>query len=84
MNYKRIYVENSLLFLTLVTNNRHKILINNIEILKQALFNVQQCYKFDLIAYSIQPDHIHCIIKPQNINDYPKIVKSFKYSSGIR
>ena len=80
MNYKRIYIENSLLFITLVTNNRSEILINSIEIIKQALFNVQQIYKFELIAYSVLPDHIHCIIKPENISEYPKIIKSFKYS----
>lgn len=80
MNYRRIFIQNGLIFLTLVTNNRNPILISNIDILEIAFDNVREYYKFDLIAYSIQPDHIHCIIKPQNINDYPKIVKSFKYS----
>ena len=80
MKYRRIFIQNGLIFLTLVTNNRNPILISNIDILKIAFDNVREYYKFDLIAYSIHPDHIHCIIKPQNINDYPKIVKSFKYS----
>ncbi len=80
MNYRRIYAENGLLFLTIVTNNRKAILIDNIQILKNSLYNVQQIYKFELIAYSVLPDHIHCIIKPKNISEYPKIIKSLKYS----
>ena len=80
MNYRRLFIENRLVFLTIVTNNRIPILITNIELLNQSYKNVVQYYKFDLIAYSIQPDHIHCIIKPFNIADYSKIVKSFKYS----
>ena len=80
MNYRRLFIENRLVFLTIVTNNRIPILITNIELLNQSYKNVVQYYKFDLIAYSIQSDHIHCIIKPFNIADYSKIVKSFKYS----
>ena len=80
MNYKRLFVQNGLVFLTIVTNNRIPILIENIEIIKFSLQNVSQFYNFDLIAYVIMPDHIHCIIKPSNIEEYPKIVKSFKYS----
>ena len=80
MNYRRLFIKNGLVFLTIVTNNRIPILISNIKRLNQAYRNVLFHYKFDLIAYSIQPDHIHCIIKPLNIEDYSKIVKSFKYS----
>lgn len=80
MNYKRCFVPNGLIFLTIVTNKRIPILIYNIEILKNAFLNVTKFYKFDLVAYSIQPDHLHCLIKPSDINEYPKIIKSFKYS----
>ena len=80
MNYKRLFIQNGLIFLTIVTKNRIPILIENIELMKYALQNVTQYYNFDLIAYSVLPDHIHCIIKPSNIEEYPKIIKSFKYS----
>ena len=80
MNYRRLFIKNGLVFLTVVTYNRVPILITNIDLLKQSYLNILQYYKFDLIAYSIQPNHIHCIIEPLNIEDYPKIVKSFKYS----
>ena len=80
MNYRRLFIKNGLVFLTIVTNNRIPILIKNIKLLNQSYKNVILHYKFDLIAFCILPDHIHCIIKPSNIEDYSKIVKSFKYS----
>lgn len=80
MNYKRLFIPNGLIFLTIVTNSRISILIDNIALLIQAYKNVRKYYDFELVAYSIQPEHIHCIIKPLDINTYPKIVKSFKYS----
>lgn len=80
MNYRRVFVSNSIIFLTIVTCNRVPILLNNLNLIKQSFKNVLKLYKFELIAFVVQPDHIHCLIKPKNIADYPKIVKSFKYS----
>ena len=82
MNYRRIFIKNSLVFLTLVTQNRVPILINDIALLKKSLINTLKLYKYKVIAYVILPDHIHCIIKPKNISDYSNIIKSFKYSFG--
>ena len=36
-------------------------------------------YNFDIVAIAIMPDHLHMIIKVDNINDYPKIIYSMKY-----
>ena len=80
MNYRRVFIKNGLVFLTIVTNDRIPILTDNIKLLNQSYNNVIKYYKFDLIAYSILPEHIHCIIKPTIIEEYSKIVKSFKYS----
>ena len=80
MNYKRLFIPNSLVFLTFVTQNRNDILIDNIALLKLSLFNTIKIYKYKLIAYTVQTNHIHCIIKPKNISDYSNIIKSFKYS----
>ena len=80
MNYKRMFIPNGIIFLTIVTHNRNKILIDNIEILQQSLINTLRLYRYKIIAYVIQPDHIHCLIQPKCILDYPNIVKSFKYS----
>ena len=80
MNYRRVFIKNGLVFLTIVTNDRIPILTDNIKLLNQSYNNVIKYYKFDLIAYSILPEHIHCIIKSTIIEEYSKIVKSFKYS----
>ena len=79
MNYRRLFIQNGFIFLTIVTHKRIPILIENIETLYKIVQNATKYYNFEIIAYIIMPDHIHCIIKPENINDYPKIVKSFKY-----
>ncbi len=80
MNYRRLYLENSLVFITIVTNKRIPLLLPNADFLYKSLFSVLKFYKFRLIAYSILPEHIHVIIKPKTIYCYPKIIKSFKYS----
>lgn len=80
MNYKRLYIPNGLVFLTIVTYNRIPILTNDINVINKVIQNVSKYYDFEIIAYSIMPDHIHCIIKSTPIEDYPKIVKSFKYA----
>ena len=80
MNYKRFYIPNSIIFITIVTNNRIPLLIDNISLIKDSFKNVSQYYDFELIAYVVLKDHIHCLIKPKDIEVYPKIIKSFKYS----
>ena len=80
MNYRRLFLQNSLLFITVVTNERIPILTNDIHLLHKIFINVSEFYDFELIAYVVLQDHVHCIIKPLNINEYPKIIKSFKYS----
>ena len=80
MNYRRVFIQNSYLFLTIITNNRLPLLIKNISFLKESIESVKQIYDFEVFAYVVLPEHIHCIVKPSNILDYPKIVKSFKYS----
>ena len=80
MNYRRLFIQNGLIFITIVTNNRIPILIENIKLIKIGYYNIKKYYNFELIAYSVQPDHIHCIIKPSCVSDYPKIIKAFKYS----
>ena len=80
MNYKRFYIPNSILFITIVTNNRTPMLIDNISLIRESFKNVSQYYDFELVAYAVLKDHLHCLIKPRDIEEYPKIVKSFKYA----
>ena len=69
-----------MVFLTFVTQHRMNILLDNIDILYFSFLNTIKIYKYKLIAYTVQDNHIHCILKPQNITDYSKIIKSFKYA----
>lgn len=79
MNYKRVFVENSLVHIVLVAYKRKKIFIENIALLRKAFANAKKFFKFEIIAICILPEHIHVIFKPQNIYEYPKIITSIKY-----
>lgn len=80
MNYKRLFIENGYIFVTVVTHNRNKILIENINTLKNSLKFVKTFYSFEILAICILPDHLHMIIHPEKTEEYPKIIKSIKYS----
>ena len=78
MNYKRLFIPNALVFLTVVTKNRQNILIENIDYLRKSFVITKQKYNFKIIAIIINKDHFHMIIKPEIIEDYPKIIGSIK------
>ena len=78
MNYKRLFIPDSLIFITVVTKNRKKILITHIEHLRKAFKITKEKYPFDIIAIIINPDHFHMVIKPESINTYPGIVALIK------
>ena len=80
MYYRRVFLDNGLVFLTIVTQDRCPILVDNINAIKFSYISTLRIYHYRLVAYVVLPTHIHCIIKPREINDYSKIVKSFKYS----
>lgn len=76
-NYLRYYVENSMVFITVVTYNRQPILLDNIKILRQSIKEAR--YGFQIVAGVILKDHFHILIKPENIRELPKIIFSIKY-----
>lgn len=78
MNYKRLFIPNSLVFITAVTKNRKNILIDNIDYLRKAFIEAKSKYSFDIVAIIINQDHFHIILKPYNIKDYPKIIGRIK------
>ncbi len=77
-NYKRYYLENHNVFITVVTYNRNPILIENIEILRACFKETMQKFHFDIIAVVVLPDHFHIILNPENIDDFPKIIGTIK------
>lgn len=80
MDYKRIFIENSLIFITVVTKDRKNILIDNISFLRKAFKLAKEKYKFEIIAIVINPNHFHMITKPDKIEEYPKIIGFIKSS----
>ena len=83
MNYKRIFIPNAIIFITFVTFERKEILISNIDLLRNAFFKTKQKYKFDIYAICVLKNHVHMLIKPDNINDYPNIVKNIKREFSV-
>lgn len=78
-NYKRLFIPNSYVFLTVTTNMRYPLLIDNIELLRESFKRAKYAYKFNLYASVILPEHMHLIIFPENIDEYPKIIFAVKY-----
>ncbi len=78
MNYKRYFIPNSMVFITIVTYNRKDFLLDYIDLIKRSLKYSKTKISFNIEAIVILKDHIHFIIQPENINDYPNIIKYFK------
>ena len=78
MNYKRLYIPNSIIFITIVTSKRRNILIKNIELLKFSIQNAHKYYNFKIYAICVLNDHVHLLIKPDNINEFSKIILLIK------
>ena len=78
-NYRRVFIENGYVHLIIVAYNRQPIFIQNINLLKQAIINSKKYFNYELIAICVLPEHIHMILYPENIKDYPKIITSIKY-----
>lgn len=78
-NYRRLFKPDGYVFITMVTFNRTPILIDNIKVLRQAFINMKKIYNFIIFAISVMPDHLHMLIKPDNIEQYPKIISSIKH-----
>ncbi len=78
MNYRRLYIPNRIVFITVVTSKRREILINNIELLKYSFATAHKYYKFSIISICVLKDHLHFLLQPQNIKDYSKIITLIK------
>ena len=79
MNYKRVFIPNSYVYLIIVSYNRKDIFVENIELLRSSFKNAKQFFDFEIIAICVLPNHIHMILKPKNIQEYPQIITSIKY-----
>lgn len=77
-NFKRYYQENNIVFITIVTYNRNKILIDNIQHLRKSLLSVK--YQYKILAGVVLSDHLHLLIQAKKSQEIPKIIASFKAS----
>ena len=79
-NYKRIYLDGYSYFITMVTQGRNPILIDNISLLRDSFKRSKQRYEYHIDAIVILPDHIHMILTSKNPLEYSKIITHIKRS----
>lgn len=79
-NYIRVYEKNYYIFATVITYKRNKILIENIEKLRNSFKQAKSKYLFEIFGMVVLPDHFHIIFKPEIANEYSKIIGSIKSS----
>ncbi|MDD3149488.1 MAG: transposase, partial [Candidatus Gastranaerophilales bacterium] len=77
-NYRRAYEKNSYVFITITTFKRNPILIKNIKILRNSIRKTKEKFEFEIFGIVVLPDHIHTILRPKIIRNYPDIIKSIK------
>ena len=79
MNYKRVFIQNSCVHVVIVSYKRHPIFIENINLLKKSILHSKKYFDYNIISICVLPEHIHMIISPKEIEEYPKIITSIKY-----
>jgi len=77
-DYRRYYLPNHFVFITVVTHNRNDILIKNVELLRHCMLKTKEKFVFDIFAIVVLPNHFHIIIKPENIEEFSVIIGSIK------
>ena len=77
-DYRRVYAQGHCYFITIVTYRRQKLLVENIQTLRQAFADSKKRYKYKLHAVVVLPDHLHMIIEPDSAGEYLKIISYIK------
>ena len=68
---------------TVVTFDRKEFLIPNIELFKNAIKQTKEKYQFNIVAICVLKNHIHMLLKTNNIKDYPNIIKNIKRNFSV-
>ena len=76
--YRRVFVEGHAYFITMVTYCRRPLLCEHISLFKDALKHSKQFFCYTIDAIAVLPDHVHMIIIPERVEEYPKIIRSIK------
>lgn len=77
-NYKRYYLENRYIFITVVTYNRNHILVKNIDLLRECFKNAKDKFGYELFGSVILPNHFHIIIKTKEADEFSKTISYIK------
>lgn len=97
-DYRRAFRTGGTWFFTVNLLQRHHnpLLIEHIDLLREAIRTVKRKYPFEIIAWVVLPDHMHCIWKlPEGDSDFPlrwRLIKSYfskhlpptEYRSNVR
>ncbi|MCB4757755.1 MAG: transposase [Sulfurovum sp.] len=78
--YKRLFLAGHSYYITMVTHKRNPLLVDNIGLLRESFRESKRYFAYSIDAIVIMPDHIHMIITPEYVMDYPKIIKAIKYN----
>jgi putative transposase len=72
-DYRRNFVPGGTYFFTVALLERKRdLLVAEIELLRDAVRRVKRLYPFDIVAWVVLPDHLHCIwTLPDGDSDYP-------------
>jgi len=84
--FRRLYVEGHPYFITMVMEKRRPLLIENIDLLRDAFRHSKTFFDYAIDSIAIMPDHLHMIIVPEEYDAYPGIVRSIKtyFSKGLK
>lgn len=78
-NYRRYFLQNHPMFITVVTFKRNPILIKNIDLLRESFKESKNRFEYEIIASVILPDHFHILILPKNVKEFPQIITAIKW-----
>ena len=82
-DYKRLFLDGHSYYFTIVTHRRMPLLIENIEALRESFRESKKYYRYSIDAIVILPDHLHMIITPNDVHEYPKIIRAIKYNFSM-
>ena len=86
-NVRRYYTPNSIVFITVVTNHRYPYLKDDKvkDIFWGTLHEIQTTSPFNLLAYTIIPDHFHWLMAiPDGSTQFSQIIKRIKRNTTMK
>jgi putative transposase len=75
----RYYKEGNTYFITIITNDRKTILVENNNLLRASISKYERELEFSIAAWVILPDHFHIVIDPKK-NNLSSIIQKVKLS----